>query len=164
MLFLSAWDRYLPAYFKGAPKVCNHCRKTGHIKKECPALADIKCYNCNGKGHISRNCRKFYTQDKEKSFNEEIDSYIVDSKETKAELKKEKKKTKDSNNNNNSEDALDNTEMEINVDGSKITTIPMEEDTAMDQIKSEKYDDLYQHSPEKSLTASKHAPYDKATC
>ncbi|CAO3621822.1 unnamed protein product [Cunninghamella echinulata] len=36
MLFLSAWDRYLPAYFKGAPKVCNHCRKTGHIKKECP--------------------------------------------------------------------------------------------------------------------------------
>ncbi|CAO3647619.1 unnamed protein product [Cunninghamella echinulata] len=110
MLFLSAWDRYLPAYFKGAPKVCNHCRKTGHIKKECPALADLKCYNCNGKGHIARNCRKFYTQDKEKSFNEEIDRYIVDTKEfkeTKIIEIKEKRKIKDSNNSSNTENVID---------------------------------------------------------
>lgn len=56
MMYLSTWQRYYPASFKGAPPVCYHCRQSNHLKKDCPILAAILCYSCHGKVHIARNC------------------------------------------------------------------------------------------------------------
>lgn len=91
MLYLSNWDRYVPAQFKGAPQACFHCRLIGHMKKDCPVLASIKCYNCNGRGHVARNCRDYYSStnntnnndninNNDNSFTKELNNYIKDSK------------------------------------------------------------------------------------
>ncbi|CAO3613701.1 unnamed protein product [Cunninghamella echinulata] len=86
------WDRYVPAQFKGAPQACFHCRLIGHMKKDCPVLASIKCYNCNGRGHVARNCRDYYSStnntnnndninnNNEIYFTKELNNYIKDSK------------------------------------------------------------------------------------
>ena len=37
MLYLSVWDTFVPATFKGAKRVCNFCRKAGHVVKNCPS-------------------------------------------------------------------------------------------------------------------------------
>ncbi|KAI8093748.1 uncharacterized protein BX664DRAFT_358151 [Halteromyces radiatus] len=41
MLYMSHWDRYIPATFKGAPPVCYQCRQAGHIRKECPVMKHV---------------------------------------------------------------------------------------------------------------------------
>jgi hypothetical protein len=38
MMYLDAWDIYVPASFKGAPPVCFYCRQSGHISAKCPEL------------------------------------------------------------------------------------------------------------------------------
>ena len=69
MLYLSVWDTFVPATFKGAKRVCNFCRKAGHVVKNCPELAKIKCYNCGKSGHTAGRCKV------EKSDGELLDEY-----------------------------------------------------------------------------------------
>ena len=69
MLYLSVWDTFVPATFKGAKRVCNFCRKAGHVVKNCPELAKIKCYNCGKSGHTAGLCKV------EKSDGELLDEY-----------------------------------------------------------------------------------------
>lgn len=57
MLYLSVWDTFVPATFKGAKRVCNFCRKAGHVVKECPELAKLVCYNCGKAGHTAGRCK-----------------------------------------------------------------------------------------------------------
>ena len=38
--------------------VCFYCKKSGHIKKDCPELKKIRCFNCGLFGHLSRVCRQ----------------------------------------------------------------------------------------------------------
>lgn len=57
MLYLSAWDTFASATFKGAKKVCNFCRKAGHVVKQCPELAKLVCYNCGKSGHTAGRCK-----------------------------------------------------------------------------------------------------------
>lgn len=83
VLYLDAWDVFAPASFKGAEPICYYCRKTGHVKKDCPALKDLTCFGCGKSGHIKRRCRSsFSNAEKEDSpspvtttFEEEFDSY-----------------------------------------------------------------------------------------
>ncbi|KAL7310776.1 hypothetical protein PS15m_010229 [Mucor circinelloides] len=70
MLYLSAWDVYVPAMYKGAPPVCHFCRQSGHIRAACPTLAKRKCFKCHNLGHTARFCRE-----EEKSFNEALEDY-----------------------------------------------------------------------------------------
>ena len=36
--------------------ICDHCKKPGHLKRNCFQLR--KCFKCNEQGHIARNCPK----------------------------------------------------------------------------------------------------------
>ncbi|CAO3641221.1 unnamed protein product [Cunninghamella echinulata] len=58
MLYLSFWDSYMPASYKGAPPVCYQCRQTSHIRKDCPLMRQITCSRCLVKGHIARFCKE----------------------------------------------------------------------------------------------------------
>ncbi|KAI9309664.1 hypothetical protein BJ944DRAFT_258196, partial [Cunninghamella echinulata] len=58
MLYLSFWDSYMPATYKGAPPVCFQCRQSGHIRKDCPMMKQITCSRCLVKGHIARFCKE----------------------------------------------------------------------------------------------------------
>lgn len=57
MLYLHTWDRYVPAEYKGAEAICYQCRKTGHIKKDCPVIKNMTCRRCSEKGHTARYCK-----------------------------------------------------------------------------------------------------------
>ncbi|KAL7326113.1 hypothetical protein PS15p_208501 [Mucor circinelloides] len=70
MLYLSAWDVYVPAMYKGAPPVCHFCRQSGQIRAACPTLAKRKCFKCHNLGHTAR----FYREE-EKSFDEALEDY-----------------------------------------------------------------------------------------
>lgn len=41
-----------------APKICLHCRLAGHVRRDCPELAAIQCYQCKGYDHLHRHCQK----------------------------------------------------------------------------------------------------------
>jgi hypothetical protein len=83
VLYLDAWDVFAPASFKGADPICYYCRKTGHVKKDCPALKDLTCFGCGKSGHIKRRCRSSSINiEKEDvpstattTFEEDLDSY-----------------------------------------------------------------------------------------
>ncbi|KAK4518753.1 ubiquinol-cytochrome c reductase core subunit 1 [Mucor velutinosus] len=70
MLYLSAWDVYVPATYRGAPPVCHFCRQSGHIRAACPILAKRKCFKCHKLGHTVKFCRE-----EEKPFDEAIAEY-----------------------------------------------------------------------------------------
>jgi Zinc knuckle len=58
MVYLDKEDIYIPATYKGAPKVCYQCRVAGHMRQECPELANVQCYNCKAYGHLRRHWKK----------------------------------------------------------------------------------------------------------
>lgn len=58
MLYLEAWDTFVPASFKGAQPVCYYCRQAGHVKNSCPSLKQLKCFKCGDNGHTKRRCRQ----------------------------------------------------------------------------------------------------------
>lgn len=63
----------MSASFKGAPVVCHYCRKSGHLKKDCPFRPPLICFECHQHGHIRRHCTT-----KELSTSEALDAYIRD--------------------------------------------------------------------------------------
>jgi Zinc knuckle len=72
MIYLEDEDCFIPAFFQGAPQICFHCRRAGHIRKECQELAKIQCYKCKGYGHMSRYCQN---SRKETIVEEDMESY-----------------------------------------------------------------------------------------
>lgn len=37
---------------------CHHCRRPGHVIRDCPDRKAVTCYTCGLKGHTSRRCYK----------------------------------------------------------------------------------------------------------
>ncbi|KAH8547673.1 hypothetical protein BGW37DRAFT_470767 [Umbelopsis sp. PMI_123] len=72
MIYLEDEDCFIPAFFQGAPQICYHCRRAGHIRKECQELAKLQCYKCKAYGHLSR-----YSQSsrKETTFEADMETY-----------------------------------------------------------------------------------------
>ncbi|EPB86519.1 hypothetical protein HMPREF1544_06686 [Mucor circinelloides 1006PhL] len=58
LVFLSSWDVYVPATYRGAPPACRFCRQSSHIKAARPILAKRKCFECHKLGHTARFGRK----------------------------------------------------------------------------------------------------------
>jgi hypothetical protein len=56
MVYLSEFDCYASATYKGAPPVCHFCGHSGHVRAKCPELAKRKCFGCNKHGHMIRFC------------------------------------------------------------------------------------------------------------
>lgn len=80
MLYLEDWDDHVPASFKGAQPVCYYCRKSGHIKADCPTLNKMKCFRCNKTGHTKRRCTATAEDDdyelSDYNFEEEVKEYL----------------------------------------------------------------------------------------
>ncbi|KAI7875636.1 uncharacterized protein EV154DRAFT_577735 [Mucor mucedo] len=57
-LYLSEWDCFASATFKGAPSVCHWCHVAGHIRSKCPELAKTKCFVCHSHGHTAKFCKR----------------------------------------------------------------------------------------------------------
>ena len=72
MIYMEDEDCFIPAFFQGAPQICFHCRRAGHIRKDCSELAKIQCYKCKGYGHLSRYCQKTRH---ETTFEEDMETY-----------------------------------------------------------------------------------------
>jgi hypothetical protein len=70
MMYLSAWDVFVPATYRGAPPVCHFCRQSGHIRAACPVLAKRQCFKCRKLGHTVKFCRE-----EEATFEEALDEY-----------------------------------------------------------------------------------------
>ncbi|EPB83586.1 hypothetical protein HMPREF1544_09688 [Mucor circinelloides 1006PhL] len=56
MLYLSEFDCFVPATYKGAPPVCHFCQHSGHVRAKCPELARRKCFGYNKQGHMIKFC------------------------------------------------------------------------------------------------------------
>ncbi|CEP12684.1 hypothetical protein [Parasitella parasitica] len=57
MLYLSKFDYFVPATYKGAPPICHFCHQSGHIRSGCPQLTKRRCFvGCDQPGHIVRFC------------------------------------------------------------------------------------------------------------
>ena len=163
MLYLTEWDTYVPASYKGAPPVCYHCRQAGHIKKECPKLANLTCFNCQMRGHTTRSCKN-----KTSTFRNDIQGYL----DAKANRKKEEngrtvdmevEPISDQENTQNQEFATEETmmvEKESIVETEKAMEIDSEitiVDTTTDRnSKTDK-------QQVEGVSASQHAPIENAT-
>ncbi|KAG1317372.1 hypothetical protein G6F62_012932 [Rhizopus arrhizus] len=73
MLYLTAWDPYVPASFKGASPVCYYCRKSGHIRAACPSLAKQIRSSCGIRRHTIRYCTTLPVTEQE-----ELDNYLIE--------------------------------------------------------------------------------------
>ncbi|KAJ2239598.1 hypothetical protein GGI13_007964, partial [Coemansia sp. RSA 455] len=56
MLYLSEFDCFVAATYKGAPPVCHFCKHSGHIRAKCPELAKRRCFRCQKHGHMLCFC------------------------------------------------------------------------------------------------------------
>jgi hypothetical protein len=56
MLYLSEFDCFVAATYKGAPPVCHFCRLSGHVRAQCPELLKRRCFGCGKTGHMLRFC------------------------------------------------------------------------------------------------------------
>jgi hypothetical protein len=56
MIYLSEFDCFVPATYRGAPPVCHFCQHSGHVRAKCPELARRKCFGCNKQGHMIKFC------------------------------------------------------------------------------------------------------------
>jgi hypothetical protein len=109
MLYLDVWEKYVPANFKGAPPVCYHCRQSGHLKRDCPIMAQIVCYKCDGRGHIARHCdQATIPTRRNRSIEEEADLPAAEK------ITKKSKKDEIQKNEEKHEKIEKNTEKEIN--------------------------------------------------
>ncbi|KAK4519254.1 uncharacterized protein ATC70_009486 [Mucor velutinosus] len=72
MMYLSAWDIYVPATFREAPPVCHFCRQSGHIRDSCPVLVKRQCFKCRKPGHTAKFCCE-----EEPTFTEALDEYVA---------------------------------------------------------------------------------------
>lgn len=72
-LYLEPWDMAVSAAFRGAPPVCFGCKESGHIRENCPKMANVRCYNCKGKGHYARRCKE-----KTRTETEAMDNFVKD--------------------------------------------------------------------------------------
>lgn len=70
-LHMEPWELDVIASFRGAPPICYRCKESGHVKDNCPKMANVTCYNCQGKGHYARRCKE-----KTRSEREALDEYI----------------------------------------------------------------------------------------
>ncbi|KAK4520235.1 Rho-type GTPase activating protein Rga1 [Mucor velutinosus] len=70
MMYLSAWDVYVPSTYRGAPPVCRFCRQSGHIRAACPVLLKRQCFKCRKLGHNAKFCNE-----EETTFEEALDEY-----------------------------------------------------------------------------------------
>ncbi|GAN11771.1 hypothetical protein MAM1_0922d11363 [Mucor ambiguus] len=75
MMYLSAWDVYVPATYRGAPPICHFCRQSGHIRATCTVLAKRQCFKCRKLGHTARFCRE-----EETPFEEALEEYELSTK------------------------------------------------------------------------------------
>lgn len=87
MLFLEEWDVLVPARYTGADKVCYFCRKSGHIRNDCPVLKEITCRRCNLQGHTQRRCTTVLEKEEEGSrrgstFSTQYEEYMQLTQET----------------------------------------------------------------------------------
>lgn len=78
MLFLEEWDVLVPARYTGADKICYFCRKSGHMKNDCPVLKEIICRRCQRTGHTQRRCTTIIEDERrmESTFEEEYNMYM----------------------------------------------------------------------------------------
>lgn len=79
MLYLSEFDCFVAATYKGAPPVCHFCRHTGHIRAKCPELLKRRCYGCGKHGHMLRFCPEKENQSADYTKKQKVDHQSVDS-------------------------------------------------------------------------------------
>lgn len=77
-LYLSQWDRFVPTTFKGAPPVCYYCRQAGHLRANCPVLANKECYRCSQRGHTVHVRKSEVHQSTEALVKELSDADLID--------------------------------------------------------------------------------------
>ncbi|KAG1160393.1 hypothetical protein G6F37_004026 [Rhizopus arrhizus] len=152
MLYLTAWDTYVPASFKGASPVCYYCRKSGHIRAACSSLAKQIRSSCGIRGHTVRYCTTLPITEQE-----ELDNYLIE--------------VQMSNENNTFEDAIivhtpgEDTKETEELSIALIMTLDdlSENDLNNHEISSmdvEKVRVPFDPQPRNGTPASKHAPYE----
>jgi hypothetical protein len=73
MLYLTAWDTYVPASFKGVSPVCYYYRKPGHIRAACLSLAKQIRSSCGIRRHTVRYCTTLPITEQE-----ELNNYLIE--------------------------------------------------------------------------------------
>ncbi|KAK4521565.1 uncharacterized protein ATC70_007326 [Mucor velutinosus] len=79
MLYLSEFDCFVAATYKGAPPVCHFCRHSGHVRAKCPELLQRRCYGCGKHGHMLRFCPG--KEDQSGAKKQKVDHQLKDSEE-----------------------------------------------------------------------------------
>jgi len=83
MLYLSEFDCFVAATYKGAPPICHFCRHSGHIRDKCPDLLKRRCYGCGKQGHMLRFCPEQKDQSASYTKKQKMDQPVVESEAVK---------------------------------------------------------------------------------